>query len=208
MGVNRVSVGQVEELLTADNEKSEGEIARQLSNMELVERLSSARLSHLQTMLPGAESTQALLALADASAFLNSPSDEIPAKPIRRPSSTSGSSRNISLSIMSTNQRQQSSTARARRYRIRRTARNSNWKRLLLVSSPPASSDPYLAWCFAMRPKAVFIGVIGNRACPVSSPSFATRCHAKSLTIMSASVASLGRRPLSGGFGISRRDRR
>src|SRR5579871_1745847 len=79
----RVTVEQLEQVLAATHGKPDAEVARQLSDLELTERLSSVKLSHLEADLPGAETRQALIALADVSAFLELPRDEIPdtAKP-------------------------------------------------------------------------------------------------------------------------------
>lgn len=58
---------------------SDGDVARQLSHLELTERLSSAKLSHLQKTFHGKKSKTALIDLADASVFLESPAGEIAA---------------------------------------------------------------------------------------------------------------------------------
>lgn len=57
--------------------QSDASIARQLSAMELTERLSSARLNRLKAGLPGIKARTALLALADSSVFLDPPAAEI-----------------------------------------------------------------------------------------------------------------------------------
>ena len=74
----RVTVEQLGQVLTADHGKPDGELARQLSGLELTERLSAIRLSRWEADLPGAESRQALNALADMSAFLDLPAEDIP----------------------------------------------------------------------------------------------------------------------------------
>ena len=79
---NRVTVEQLQQLLAAANAKPDAELAQQLSGLELSERLSSASLSHLRAALPGESSRQALVALADASAFLDPPAAEIPSRPV------------------------------------------------------------------------------------------------------------------------------
>ncbi|HEY6376959.1 MAG TPA: hypothetical protein VIX90_15675, partial [Edaphobacter sp.] len=78
-----VTVEQLEQALTAAHGKPDAEIARELSDLELTERLSTATLSRLEKDLPGTETRQALIALADFSAFLDLPTEEIPdlAKP-------------------------------------------------------------------------------------------------------------------------------
>jgi len=74
----RVSVEQLSELLATAHGSSDAEMARQLSDMELTERLSSAKLISLEAGLRGNKARQALVALADASAFLDTPAVEIP----------------------------------------------------------------------------------------------------------------------------------
>jgi VWFA-related protein len=75
----RISVEQLEQILSATWGKSHADVAEQLAGLELTERLTSARLEQLRAGLPGEKSQQALIALADASAFLDPPSTDIPA---------------------------------------------------------------------------------------------------------------------------------
>lgn len=77
--VDRVTVEQLEHVLVAATAKPDAEVARRLSGLALTERLSSARLDQLRANLPGEKSKQALLALADTSAFLDLPPNDIPA---------------------------------------------------------------------------------------------------------------------------------
>lgn len=77
----RVTVEQLERLMTAAHGKPDAKVAQQLVNLELSERLSAAKLARWEADSPGPESRQALVALADASAFLNPPAAEIPATP-------------------------------------------------------------------------------------------------------------------------------
>jgi len=77
-GIERVTVEQLEHALSTLDGSSDAEIARQLSGMELSERLSTARLATLQARLSGKKARQALVALADESVFLAPPSGEIP----------------------------------------------------------------------------------------------------------------------------------
>jgi VWFA-related protein len=72
-----VTVTQLEQALEASRTNSDGELARQLSAMELTERLSSASLTGLQSALRGKKARQALVALADQSVFLAPPASEI-----------------------------------------------------------------------------------------------------------------------------------
>jgi hypothetical protein len=65
-----ITVEQFEQVLAASENAhpADADLARQLSGMELTERLSTARLARLKAGLPGENSQQALVALADASA--------------------------------------------------------------------------------------------------------------------------------------------
>jgi VWFA-related protein len=78
----RVTVEQLEQVVTAAHGKSDAEVARQLSDLELTERLSATRLARLEADLPGAETRQAVIALADVAAFLDLPATDIPDIPI------------------------------------------------------------------------------------------------------------------------------
>ena len=73
-----VTIAQLDQLLTADHGKSDSKIARELANLRLTERATSARLSHWQADNPGPRTREALIALADASSFLSLPPAEIP----------------------------------------------------------------------------------------------------------------------------------
>ena len=75
----RVSVDQLEHLLTSAESKGDEWTGRQLAGLELTERLSAARFTQLKSELPGEKSQRALLALADVSSFLPPPAEEIPA---------------------------------------------------------------------------------------------------------------------------------
>jgi VWFA-related protein len=79
--VQRVTVSQLEQLLEKAQGRSDAEGARQLSALELTERLSDTKLSSWKTRLTGAKTRIALVALADASVFLAPPAEEIPATP-------------------------------------------------------------------------------------------------------------------------------
>lgn len=79
MAAKRVTVGQLEQVLTAAHGKQDAKVAQQLANLELTERLSAARLARWEASLPGAESRRALVVLADMSAFLDPPAAEMPA---------------------------------------------------------------------------------------------------------------------------------
>ena len=75
--IRRVTVDQLEQLLAAAHGQPDAEVARQLSNLELTERLSSTKLLSWKASLNGTKARQALVALADASVFLDPPQSEI-----------------------------------------------------------------------------------------------------------------------------------
>ena len=77
--IDVVTVDQLQQAVTAVHGKSDKEEAQRLGKLELKERLSDARYERLRASLPGEKSRMALLALADASAFLDLPSVDIPA---------------------------------------------------------------------------------------------------------------------------------
>jgi VWFA-related protein len=81
LAAGRVSVEQLEQLLNGLRGKSDRDVAHLLSSLELTERLSETKFSSWIADLRGAKSREALVALADASAFLAPPGAEIPAKP-------------------------------------------------------------------------------------------------------------------------------
>ena len=72
------TIAQLEQTLAAAHGKSDKDVSKQLGKLELSERLSTLRLETLQTGLPGEKSRQALLVLADTSAFQNLPASELP----------------------------------------------------------------------------------------------------------------------------------
>jgi VWFA-related protein len=76
-----ITVEQLEQALATAQGKPDADVARQLSDLELTERLSPAELSHWQTALPGEQTRLALVALADASEFRDPPAAEIPSAP-------------------------------------------------------------------------------------------------------------------------------
>ncbi len=78
MAARRVTVEQLEQMLARTDARSDAEVAKQLSGVELGERLSGERLKQISTALPGEKSRQALLVVADSSAFLSPPAAEIP----------------------------------------------------------------------------------------------------------------------------------
>ena len=79
----RFSVGDLEQGIAHDKTygTSDADIAQHLSKVRLTERLSDARLAHLETELPSPIDREALQALFDVSAFLDLPEAEIPTRP-------------------------------------------------------------------------------------------------------------------------------
>jgi len=73
-----VTVNELETAVVKIHRESDAEAAKRLSEVNLTERLSTARLVRLKAELPGEKSRQALDAVADASAFLSLPSSDIP----------------------------------------------------------------------------------------------------------------------------------
>jgi|GEM_PF-1763636 len=80
LAAQRVSVEQLEKVLTSAEHRSDSKAAKTLSGLQLTERFSAARLAHWESALPGPKSRRALLLLADVSAFLDPPASQIPAK--------------------------------------------------------------------------------------------------------------------------------
>ncbi len=78
LAARRVTVEQLDHVLAAASDKSDADLARQLSSLELTERLSVTKLLSWTASLRGKKSRQALVALADVSAFLDPPAVEIP----------------------------------------------------------------------------------------------------------------------------------
>lgn len=80
--VKPVTVEQLEQSLTETQGGADAELAQSLMRLELTERLSARRFTHLKEALPGEKSAQALLILTDRSEFLNPPKDEIVDQPV------------------------------------------------------------------------------------------------------------------------------
>lgn len=79
--VQNVAVEDVRRILAEDHGKTDAEVARQLSSLVLTERMSSASVQSLEQGLPGTRSRWALVALADASAFLDPALADEPNRP-------------------------------------------------------------------------------------------------------------------------------
>jgi len=76
---NRVTVEQLEKILSASRANPGADLGKQIAGLELTERLNSAKLEQLKVSMPGERSQQALIALADTAAFLEPPAADIPA---------------------------------------------------------------------------------------------------------------------------------
>lgn len=77
----RIPVQQLQEIVSTAPDIHDASLARRLSGLQLTERLSSSRLAEIGSRLPGPQSKRQLSILADSSAFLPLPPDEIPALP-------------------------------------------------------------------------------------------------------------------------------
>ncbi len=75
----RISIEQLQKILELD--EGDAEKAKQLTGLELTERLSERRLSSLYAIAHGKRTRQEVRLLADASSFLDPPADEILAEP-------------------------------------------------------------------------------------------------------------------------------
>ena len=75
----RVTVAQLETILTQSQNLPDAELAAKLSDLQLTERLAPVRAAHWRTALTGAKAQRALLGLADRSAFLALPAEDISA---------------------------------------------------------------------------------------------------------------------------------
>ena len=74
----RVTVEQLERMLEGATGSKDNEIAQKLFGVQLIERMSSTRLSSWKGRLPGERSRAALVAVADRSVFLALPPADIP----------------------------------------------------------------------------------------------------------------------------------
>jgi len=79
VAVKRVTVDQLQQILAGMHGKRDDDAARQLSNLELAERLSTDKLALWQADLPGPEAQLSLSNLARESVFLDLPRGELPA---------------------------------------------------------------------------------------------------------------------------------
>lgn len=79
--VETITVDQLTAQLAADQGKPDAYIAKDLSTLQLAERLPAARFARLSADLPGDKSRQALRILADSATFLDPPAGDIVANP-------------------------------------------------------------------------------------------------------------------------------
>jgi len=75
--LKRVTVEELEQILRADLGDHDAALARRLSHLELTERMSTAKLQSWTKIFRGKKTRPALVALADASAFLDPPVAEV-----------------------------------------------------------------------------------------------------------------------------------
>ena len=73
----RVTVDQVQRIVANDNGERDAKLAQRLSGLELTERMSAAKRVSLEQSVRGSKSRSALVALADASAFLDPPAADL-----------------------------------------------------------------------------------------------------------------------------------
>jgi VWFA-related protein len=81
LAVKRVTVDQLQQILAGMHGKRDEEAARQLSNLELTERLSADKLALWEADLRGPEARLSLTNLARESVFFHPPPEELPALP-------------------------------------------------------------------------------------------------------------------------------
>lgn len=77
----KLTVAELKHFLSATQGAKDKHLAEQIYNLKLTERLSDDNLARLGKFLPGPKSQQALIAIADESAFLRLPESEIPTRP-------------------------------------------------------------------------------------------------------------------------------
>jgi len=72
-----VTVAQLESALASSRGNSDGAVSKQLSQMRLTQRLSGARVARLDAALPGHQAREQLEVVADESAFLQLPQEDM-----------------------------------------------------------------------------------------------------------------------------------
>jgi len=81
IAARKVAVADVDRLLAGKHNGSDYSVAALLADIELTERCSRSCLARWESLHPGPQTHDALVALADASAFLNLPIAELPPDP-------------------------------------------------------------------------------------------------------------------------------
>lgn len=80
-GISRlVSVAQLTQIIEDVKRMRDEQAAKEIDHLRLTDRLSSPKLAALSAQLTGPQSKSALMAVGDASVFLEPPKDEIPQK--------------------------------------------------------------------------------------------------------------------------------
>lgn len=77
----RVTVAEFEQAIAALQGRADADIAWQIANLQLTERLSTESSIALAASLPGEQSKQTVQAIADEAAFLDPPAAELPSQP-------------------------------------------------------------------------------------------------------------------------------
>src|SRR5277367_5211447 len=75
---DQVTVEQLIQRISTEHNRSDANLAHRLQNLQLTQRLSNEHRRALHAALPGPDSRNALLALADLSEVLDPPANEIP----------------------------------------------------------------------------------------------------------------------------------
>jgi hypothetical protein len=76
-----LTVDQLDQLLQQMRGQGDARVARQITGVHLTERVSAARLAQWEAALSGELSREAVMAVADASAYLAPPAEEMPTMP-------------------------------------------------------------------------------------------------------------------------------
>jgi hypothetical protein len=80
-----VTVEQLEQKIANTHSRWNWRLAKQISDLKLTERLSAPRLARLEAEVHGSKAKQALIAIADESAFLDPPASEVLSRPAPTP---------------------------------------------------------------------------------------------------------------------------
>lgn len=77
MAAKSISIQQFEQMLFADQGKSDEKVADRIDDVALTERVTPARLARWEKQFPGSHTREVLLRLADESAFMEPPVDDV-----------------------------------------------------------------------------------------------------------------------------------